>query len=227
MHITSPYRQIYLHKTTLGINLEALLIHIVTIIGSIKQKVCYQTPPNSNPKAKNSQVANNSLLIKVVIKYTTPRNSTSSLHFHPRIWGASNHAWGQDTNHSLHIIFTTYIYMLVWIEARSVHIFMGVKTSTLRRAVSFAGSGSRRRLLGPPRGYIPVAVGVDEETKRFMVHTKALSNAEFLQFLRRSEEEYGFCNQGILRIQYDAKAFEEWLRTSSKHRDFRIQPTIT
>lgn len=110
------------------------------------------------------------------------------------------------------------------------HIFessiMGVKTSTLRRAVSFGGGG-RRRLLGPPRGYIPVAVGVDEETKRFMVHTKALSNAEFLQFLRRSEEEYGFCNQGILRIQYDAKAFEEWLRTSSKHRDFRIQPTIT
>lgn len=81
---------------------------------------------------------------------------------------------------------------------------MGVKSSTLRRAVSF---GSRRGLLGPPtpRGYIPVAVGVDEETKRFMVQTKALSNVEFLQFLRTSEEEYGFCNQGILRIQYDAK----------------------
>ncbi|KAG6398542.1 hypothetical protein SASPL_140007 [Salvia splendens] len=97
---------------------------------------------------------------------------------------------------------------------------MGVKGSTLRRpAVIF---GSRR-----PRGYIPVAVGVDEETKRFMVHTRALSNAEFLQFLRMSAEEYGFCNQGILRIQYDAKAFEEWLTTTAKHRDFRIQPTIT
>ncbi|KAL1539014.1 hypothetical protein AAHA92_27690 [Salvia divinorum] len=102
---------------------------------------------------------------------------------------------------------------------------MGVRGSTLRRpAVIF---GSRRRRLEGRRGYIPVAVGVDEETKRFMVHTRALSNAEFLQFLRTSAEEYGFCNQGILRIQYDAKAFEEWLTTSAKHRDFRIQPTIT
>lgn len=100
---------------------------------------------------------------------------------------------------------------------------MGTKASTLRRAVSF---GSRKRL-GAPRGYIPVAVGMDEETKRFMVHTKALSNAEFVQFLGRSAEEYGFCNQGILRIQYDAKAFEEWLRRSSKQRIFRIQPSIT
>lgn len=98
--------------------------------------------------------------------------------------------------------------------------------STLRRAVRLGG---KKRLGGGcRRGYIPVAVGVDDETKkRFMVHTTALSNAEFVQFLGRSAEEYGFCNQGVLRIQYDAKDFEEWLRTSSKHRIFKILPMIT
>ncbi|KAI3451611.1 hypothetical protein Pfo_008276 [Paulownia fortunei] len=105
---------------------------------------------------------------------------------------------------------------------------MGVKASKLSRVVSFR---SLKRLRGPslmtPRGYIPVAVGVDKETKRFMVHTTALSNAEFVQFLCRSAEEYGFCSEGIIRIPYDAKAFEEWMSRSAKQKIFRIQPTTT
>lgn len=109
---------------------------------------------------------------------------------------------------------------------------MGVRGSKMSRVVSFR---SLKRLIGPcsvmpPRGYIPVAVGVDEETKRFMVHTRALSNQEFVGFLCRSAEEYGFCNEGILRIPYDAKAFEEWMSTSAaaaKQNILRIQPTNT
>lgn len=61
-----------------------------------------------------------------------------------------------------------------------------------------------------PKGYVPVAVGENvNESKRFMVHTTALYDAEFLELLSRSAEEHGFCNQGILRIPYETKAFEE------------------
>ncbi|KAI3462418.1 hypothetical protein Pfo_019081 [Paulownia fortunei] len=103
---------------------------------------------------------------------------------------------------------------------------MGVKASKLSRVVSF---GTLKRLKGglslmTPRGYIPVAVGVDDQTKRFMVHTTALCNAEFVGFLCRSAEEYGFCNDGILRIPYDARAFEEWMSRSANQKRCRVQP---
>ncbi|KAH0687738.1 hypothetical protein KY290_019339 [Solanum tuberosum] len=85
---------------------------------------------------------------------------------------------------------------------------MGVKASKL------IGVGKRLKLGGgavmTPRGYVPVAVGINlNESKRFMVHTTALYDAEFLEMLSRSAEEYGFHNQGILRIPYETKAFEE------------------
>ncbi|KAG8383890.1 hypothetical protein BUALT_Bualt04G0061200 [Buddleja alternifolia] len=109
---------------------------------------------------------------------------------------------------------------------------MGVKASKLSKVVSF-GSMKRLRssssLMAPRRGYIPVAVGVDEVgTKRFMVHTTALCNAEFMELLCRSAEEYGFSNDGILRIPYDAQAFEEWMmttRSAANQKIIRVQPT--
>ncbi|KAL7101955.1 hypothetical protein ACP275_08G088600 [Erythranthe tilingii] len=113
---------------------------------------------------------------------------------------------------------------------------MGLKGSKMSRVVSFRrlkGASSSSLITSTTRttrrGYIPVAVGVDEETRRFMVQTKALSNEEFVQlFLCRSAEEYGFCNEGVLRIPYDAQAFEDWMNnTRAKHKIFRIQPTNT
>ncbi|XP_075492616.1 auxin-responsive protein SAUR72-like [Primulina tabacum] len=105
---------------------------------------------------------------------------------------------------------------------------MGVKVSKLSRFVSFPNlrqlkSGSSSVT---PRGYIPVAVGVDDETRRFMVHTRALCDSKFLELLGRSEEEYGFCNEGIIRIPYDAKAFEKWMNKGAKNKTFSgFQPT--
>ncbi|OIT05216.1 hypothetical protein A4A49_06520 [Nicotiana attenuata] len=90
---------------------------------------------------------------------------------------------------------------------------MGVKASKLSKLI---GIGKRLKLGGggaavmTPKGYVPVAVGENvNESKRFMVHTTALYDADFLELLSRSAEEYGFCNQGILRIPYETKAFEE------------------
>jgi len=52
----------------------------------------------------------------------------------------------------------------------------------------------------PPKGYVPICVGFNNDTRRFIVHTKAFGEAEFLELLYRSAEEYGFDNQGILRL---------------------------
>ncbi|CAI9758348.1 unnamed protein product [Fraxinus pennsylvanica] len=102
---------------------------------------------------------------------------------------------------------------------------MGVKASKMSRFVSVR---SVKRLNGPstapPRGYIPVAVGVNDEMKRFMVHTTALYDAEFLELLCRSAEEYGFCNEGILRIPYDAKAFEERISKGHTQKMVKVWP---
>lgn len=71
-----------------------------------------------------------------------------------------------------------------------------------------------RRMRGaalPRRGYIPVSVGAenDETTKRYMVQTSALCDADFLELLSQTAEEYGFRNQGIIRIHCESKVFEE------------------
>ncbi|KAJ6696081.1 SMALL AUXIN-UP RNA-RELATED [Salix koriyanagi] len=44
----------------------------------------------------------------------------------------------------------------------------------------------------------------------------ALGEAEFLELLYKSSEEYGFDSEGILRIAYEAKDFEEWMITGAK-----------
>ncbi|KAI5594232.1 hypothetical protein POPTR_003G070900v4 [Populus trichocarpa] len=68
----------------------------------------------------------------------------------------------------------------------------------------------------PPKGYVPICVGFNNDTRRFIVHTKAFGEAEFLELLYRSAEEYGFDNEGILRIAYEARDFEEWMITRAK-----------
>ncbi|KAM7471897.1 hypothetical protein LguiA_010080 [Lonicera macranthoides] len=104
---------------------------------------------------------------------------------------------------------------------------MGVKASKMSKIMGGIGTGGVRRLMrGPPltpKGYIPVSVGVNEEKKRFMVHKTALRDAEFLEFLCRSAEEYGFCNQGIIKIPYEAKDFEEWMIKRAKQRILRFR----
>ncbi|MQL81572.1 hypothetical protein Taro_014022 [Colocasia esculenta] len=103
---------------------------------------------------------------------------------------------------------------------------MGVRASKLSRSDSLVGlrywfglarGGGRRRQRAEvaaaaalaPRGYVPVWVGVGGETKRFMVHTTSFGDARLLELLCRSAEEYGYRNDGVLRIPYDARSFEE------------------
>lgn len=106
------------------------------------------------------------------------------------------------------------------------YLLMGVRSSKLSQFISARGA---KRLKFPPpvapRGYVPVCVGVDGDIRRFMVHTKLLGHAEFIELLYRSAEEYDFCNDGVLRIPYEAKDFEEyWMIKRSKPKIYKVEP---
>ncbi|KAF7813990.1 auxin-responsive protein SAUR71-like [Senna tora] len=93
---------------------------------------------------------------------------------------------------------------------------MGARGSKLRKFLGACSSvyGHRRleRCVLGPKSYVPVCVGVNEENRRrFMVHIKALKDADFCELLRKSAEEYGFQNDGILRILFEAPDFEDWI----------------
>ncbi|XP_045791936.1 auxin-responsive protein SAUR40-like [Trifolium pratense] len=91
---------------------------------------------------------------------------------------------------------------------------MGARESKLRKWIS-GGNGHYKRIQGPmllaPKGYVPICVGTNEDTcRRFMVHTRALGDAFFCELLGKSEEVYGFSNEGVLRIPFEPQDFEEW-----------------
>ncbi|XVF86958.1 hypothetical protein PTKIN_Ptkin18bG0082200 [Pterospermum kingtungense] len=89
---------------------------------------------------------------------------------------------------------------------------MGVRASKLNRYLIATGRVKRSGVPPlTPKGYVPVSVGVNDDTRRFIVHTTTLRDADFLEMLCKSAEEYGFCNEGVLRIPYEAKDFEEWV----------------
>ncbi|XP_058004068.1 auxin-responsive protein SAUR72-like [Hevea brasiliensis] len=102
---------------------------------------------------------------------------------------------------------------------------MGVRASKLGKLIA---ARSVKRLGGPPplapKGYVPICVGVNGDTRRFIVHRKALGDAEFLELLCKSAEEYGFCNEGVLRIPYEAKDFEAWMIRKAKLRITPVNP---
>jgi SAUR family protein len=102
-------------------------------------------------------------------------------------------------------------------------LIMGVRGSKLSELIGSRGGGRVKRPAPAPRGYVPVSVGVNNDTcRRFMVHTTTLTDADFLELLCRSAEEYGFCNEGVLRIPYEAKDFEERMMRRSNRKVFMV-----
>uniref|UniRef100_A0A1D1YZS1 Auxin-induced protein 10A5 n=1 Tax=Anthurium amnicola TaxID=1678845 RepID=A0A1D1YZS1_9ARAE len=98
---------------------------------------------------------------------------------------------------------------------------MGVKASKLSRNLGWRLT--RGWWKSPaPRGYIPVCVGVGDEWKRFMVHTRSFKETELQELLFRSAEEYGYRNDGVLRIPYDTKRFEERVLGRDGHRGQKV-----
>ncbi|PWA96237.1 small auxin-up RNA [Artemisia annua] len=94
---------------------------------------------------------------------------------------------------------------------------MGLKGSKLSKLIKRSSS-----LV--PKGYVPISVGVnDETTRRFIIHTSTLSHTDFVELLCRSAEEYGFSNDGVLRIPYEPRAFEEWMKKEGKYKMGKVK----
>ncbi|KAG6533602.1 auxin-responsive protein SAUR71-like [Zingiber officinale] len=67
----------------------------------------------------------------------------------------------------------------------------------------------RESISAAAEGHVPVCVG--EEMERFEVPTAMLSRPIFLELLRRSAQEYGYEQSGVLRIPCPASLFRRLL----------------
>jgi len=83
----------------------------------------------------------------------------------------------------------------------------------LKRTLSF--SDSPPSTAGPPpKGHLAVSVG--PAMRRFVIPTEYLKHPAFAALLREAEEEFGFQQEGLLRIPCEVPAFEAILRAVEK-----------
>ncbi|KAL5977226.1 hypothetical protein ACLOJK_021569 [Asimina triloba] len=78
-----------------------------------------------------------------------------------------------------------------------------------RRSKSKTLSASAAATAHVPQGHLPVYVG--DEMERFVVRADFLKHPIFLQLLDRSAEEYGYEQQGVLRIPCRVLLFKKFL----------------
>ncbi|CAM8948871.1 hypothetical protein QQ045_016296 [Rhodiola kirilowii] len=84
-------------------------------------------------------------------------------------------------------------------------------TSTTVNANSFRRNklASRRSINGVPEGHLPMYVG--DEMERFVVSADLLNHPIFVRLLNKSAQEYGYEQQGVLRIPCQVLVFERLL----------------
>ncbi|XWS20598.1 hypothetical protein CRYUN_Cryun31cG0116400 [Craigia yunnanensis] len=86
----------------------------------------------------------------------------------------------------------------------------------LKRTLSFtdvsAGSGD-----AVPKGFLAVCVG--KELKRFIIPTEYLGHQVFGILLRKAEEEFGFQQEGVLKIPCEVSIFEKILNMVQHKKD--------
>ncbi|KAF5767052.1 putative small auxin-up RNA [Helianthus annuus] len=77
------------------------------------------------------------------------------------------------------------------------------------------------------KGYLAVWVGRDEGgMKKFVIPTDYLAHQAFSVLLRDAEEEFGFQQEGILKIPCDVPLFEKILRMMSDNKKQNQRPTL-
>lgn len=87
-----------------------------------------------------------------------------------------------------------------------------------RRTASFRFG--KRDMATVPEGHLPVYVG--EEMERFVVSAKLLNHPIFVELLNRSAQEYGYQQQGVLRIPCHVYLFERVLEAVRLGDDRRL-----
>ncbi|KAG9141384.1 hypothetical protein Leryth_001839 [Lithospermum erythrorhizon] len=87
----------------------------------------------------------------------------------------------------------------------------------LKKTLSFTessmSSNSSSSNDGVPKGYLAVSVGRDEEEKkRFVIPMEYLGHPTFVVLLREAEEEFGFQQEGVLKIPCEVPLFEKIMK---------------
>uniref|UniRef100_A0A7N0TWE4 SAUR family protein n=1 Tax=Kalanchoe fedtschenkoi TaxID=63787 RepID=A0A7N0TWE4_KALFE len=88
------------------------------------------------------------------------------------------------------------------------------RTKFLKRTLSFTDNSSiagESRSGTVPKGYLAICVGKD--MKKFIIPTEYLSHEAFKILLREAEEEFGFQQEGVLRLPCDECVFEDVLKS--------------
>ncbi|XP_028791069.1 auxin-responsive protein SAUR72-like [Neltuma alba] len=78
----------------------------------------------------------------------------------------------------------------------------------LKRTLSFTDISASNETV--PKGFLAVSVG--KELKRFIIPTEYLRHQAFEMLLREAEEEFGFQQEGVLKIPCQVSMFEEVLK---------------
>ncbi|XP_072969455.1 protein SMALL AUXIN UP-REGULATED RNA 51-like isoform X2 [Typha angustifolia] len=87
----------------------------------------------------------------------------------------------------------------------------------LKRTLSFTDTSAAALSGDVPKGYLAVCVG--EEMQRFVIPTEYLGHRAFQALLREAEEEFGFQQEGVLRIPCEVSVFESILKVVEKGKD--------
>ncbi|XXG65848.1 hypothetical protein AAC387_Pa05g3453 [Persea americana] len=102
------------------------------------------------------------------------------------------------------------------VSNRSHYFLLGYDSSSPRGPTKSHRSRSKLMKVGRsgqvPEGHLPVYVG--EEKERFVVSAKLLNDPMFLELLNQSANEYGYEQQGVLRIPCRVSVFQQVLETS-------------
>ncbi|KAL6335521.1 hypothetical protein AAG906_030649 [Vitis piasezkii] len=87
----------------------------------------------------------------------------------------------------------------------------------LKKTLSFTDTSSMLSTEVVPKGFLAVCVG--KELKRFIIPTEYLGHQAFGVLLREAEEEFGFQQEGVLRIPCEVAVFEKILEVVEEKRD--------
>ncbi|XP_062109564.1 auxin-responsive protein SAUR65-like [Humulus lupulus] len=87
----------------------------------------------------------------------------------------------------------------------------------LKRTLSFQDVSGAASNDVVPKGFLAVCVG--KEMKRFVIPTEYLSHQAFGILLREAEEEFGFQQEGVLKIPCHVSIFEKILKLVEEKRE--------
>ncbi|XP_020672725.1 auxin-induced protein 6B-like [Dendrobium catenatum] len=90
-------------------------------------------------------------------------------------------------------------------------IFLG------RTSSSSSSSSSSSVTNGVPKGFLAVCVG--EKKERFVIPTEYLSHRAFSVLLKEAEEEFGFQQEGVLRMPCEVSVFQSILKVVEKNKE--------